>query len=105
MSKTHINIGWNDCPVYEDLKVKQCNNCLIFGHRTNECKKESVCLNCLGPHSNRQCTINVIPKCYNCIFANEKFNTNREINHDSLSYNCCTYKVKLAELRSRIDYS
>lgn len=106
LNKDYINVGWKSCPVYENLRILQCRKCLLYGHKTTNCKKEIVCTICFGQHPDQECQKqNKNPECYNCIHRNQRYNANLDVNHHSLDSNCAIYFEKINMQRDRIDYS
>ena len=61
-------------------KPLQCYKCQGFGHRANQCQKDTKCSKCAGDHSYSECTSDVL-KCANC-----------GSNHASNSFRCPNLK-------------
>lgn len=99
-----INIGYNKCPVYENLNLLRCYKCLQFNHMAKDCRRtEPVCSKCAGAHSSRVCS-ETNNKCTNCVFFNSRFSCNFDADHSALDKNCSVYKQKLEVFRRKIDY-
>lgn len=90
-----INIGWEKCRVFDGTELMQCFKCQGFNHRANECRSQESCLKCHANHRTKDCKIQMIEKCINCIRANNKLNMGLDENHNTLSRECPVYLNKL----------
>nr|CAH7739584.1 unnamed protein product [Callosobruchus chinensis] len=63
-----LQIGWTLCNVRKRVHIPRCFRCLMFGHRTGDCKgedKSTLCINCGKPgHVAKAC--NASPFCTTC---------------------------------------
>lgn len=60
----YIRVKWNYQSKYPN-KITQCYNCQMYGHGSDNCKVQTFCAKCAGPHLTSSCTSDVI-KCANC---------------------------------------
>ncbi|XP_017476436.1 PREDICTED: uncharacterized protein LOC108366523 isoform X2 [Rhagoletis zephyria] len=60
LKREKINIGWDQCGVYDGLNVKRCFKCLGYNHNANTCTKKLRCGLCLGEHKSDECSTQVI---------------------------------------------
>lgn len=104
LTKKKLYIGWERCPVYEDISVPQCYNCCGYYHKNTNCNNKTVCGYCGGEHNKKECQKQV-KKCNNCENANKKYKTDYAINHEADSKDCPSYKYHLQILKNKIDYS
>ena len=100
-----IFVGTERCRVFDYFDLTPCSNCCRTGHSSKKCTNDVVCIFCSKNHKFESCdTINV-QKCSNCIYNNNKFNTNKDINHAANDTNNCeTLKLKLNNLIHKTDY-
>lgn len=87
-----INIGIRSYRVDAWKNVERiniCYNCQIYGHRANRCNNETVCMNCAGSHTTKECTSDEV-KCSNC-----------DKQHKSNSITCEYLKKKIENDRRR----
>lgn len=94
--KTHVNIGWDRCPVYEHFFVPRCVKCGEHGHTVNGCDGPSRCLNC-GREGHRQEDCASTARCRVCE-REERNNTE----HSTMSWTCPSYCDKLEAEKRRI---
>lgn len=69
MSSGRVYIEFYSCRIEEHILIKQCYNCLSFGHIAKDCQKPKICSACAGPHSSKDCRDNLNLKCHNCSTA------------------------------------
>lgn len=50
MDRSKLFIGWQKCPVYDDLNVGICYKCCGYNHTSKKCTKKEVCAKCTGEH-------------------------------------------------------
>lgn len=98
-----VYIGWERCPVFEDLDVLRCFNCQAFHHKQQECRNEVVCPKCSENHTESNCN-NQQMCCQNCKNANDKFKKNYNIEHSSNDLNCPSLKYFIEVLKSKTNY-
>jgi hypothetical protein len=92
-----VYIGWNRCYAREHIYIKQCNNCLSYGHYAAVCKSKTVCVKCAGQHPRAEC-IAVLESCNNCMKYNKWYDLNLDIGHSASSKNCpCLARIKKKE--------
>lgn len=104
MAARKINIGFEKCPVFENIYLVRCFKCFGFNHKIGECKQvETTCSKCSENHSYKDCHSR-IKKCINCIHYNEKYKTKFDVNHEVFSYDCDVYKKNIDILRERTNY-
>ena len=94
------------CRVYDHFHIKRCNTCQKYHHYYTDCptKTAPVCAYCAGSHQSDNCqnrsSTGFIPTCVNCKLDNNQSN----INHESFSITCPTYKRAQDALRNSILY-
>lgn len=103
MSVGKVNIGFNKCPVYENLNLIRCYKCWRFNHFAKDCKEAVVCSRCAGSHSSQDCTEDD-KKCTNCLYVNERLSRNFDTQHEATHKDCSVYKQKLDIFKQRINY-
>jgi SAP domain len=97
ISGKKVYIGWNRCYAREHIYVKQCNNCLSYGHYAAVCNNNAVCAKCAGQHSRAECNA-VVESCNNCAKYNNWYNLELDIGHSASSPNCpCLARIKKRE--------
>lgn len=65
ISKRRIQLGFNQCRIYEQTNLIQCKNCFRIGHRARFCRFVKRCRRCGDTdHEANVCTKD--PKCMNC---------------------------------------
>ncbi|OXU31465.1 hypothetical protein TSAR_000803 [Trichomalopsis sarcophagae] len=80
-SKNRIFVGYQNCRVYDDLNVQPCFNCGRFGHNGNKSINDKVCLKCAGTHNSVNCNNKDEICCVNCLYSNNKFNSQYDTKH------------------------
>ena len=100
-----LNVGWERCRVFEDLKVMRCFNCSSFNHKRDKCPQQTpTCGKCAAAHSTSECG-SELENCANCIYAT---NTLRLVGvdcaHPSWDRSCPSYQRMLNIHQSRINY-
>lgn len=103
MYHKRLYIGWERCPVYEDISVPQCFNCNGYYHKNTNCKNKTVCAYCGDEHNKNECQKR-IKKCNNCENANQKYKTDYALNHEADSKECPSYMYHIQILKNKIDY-
>ena len=84
-----VFVGFQSCRVFVVINVKPCANCAGFGHNNAKCKNKTTCIRCAGTHKTELCNSEHNIKCANCLFSNNKYKTNYNLNHeprDSVRY-------------------
>lgn len=77
----------------------------MFLHTAKKCTSKSYCRFCSEEHASESCTNKNKLKCINCIQANNKYNTHRQVDHAASDFkNCETYKYFLQRQIKKIDY-
>lgn len=103
MDARKVYIGWERCPVYEDIRITRCFKCQEHYHKADVCKNAVVCEYCALDHDVRDC-----PKtrqlCNNCVKANNLYKTKYSTDHTTNDSNCPSYQYLINVLRSKIDY-
>jgi hypothetical protein len=101
-----LYIGWQSCKVYNDLGLNRCWKCCGYGHSGKKCTSANYyCQYCAENHSTGSCPNNQNKKCINCVVTNEKFHTNRNINHSAHEEDQCeTYKEKKKYFIGKTNY-
>ena len=102
----HLNVGWDRCKVYEDLKLLRCFNCYGHNHKSDRCtKKEPTCGKCADRHNTKDCTSPDV-NCTNCLSARESLNVeNIDSKHESWSRECPYYLRLLKRHQSMVNYN
>lgn len=99
----YMYVGWKRCSVKEHFNVIRCYKCCRYGHLKRDCKNETVCLNCSGPHDVKDCN-SENRCCTNCTYANAKFKLNLSTEHSVNDSSCWYYQQKIGVIRNQIDY-
>ncbi|CAG9819967.1 unnamed protein product [Phaedon cochleariae] len=50
MNFKRIYVGWERCPVYEDLNIPRCKTCHAYDHKDTNCRNKLTCPYCGGEH-------------------------------------------------------
>lgn len=104
MKYKKVHIGWNRCPIYEDLSITRCFKCQEFYHKNDKCRKNQVCEYCAGNHEIDVCE-KAIKKCNNCLEANKKYKLSYCVSHATSDPGCPSFKYHLEILKSKIEYN
>lgn len=104
MKYKKVHIGWNRCPIYEDLSITRCFNCQEFYHKDSKCNRDKVCEYCAGNHEIGECK-KTIKKCNNCLEANKKYKLSNCVSHVTSDPDCPSYKYLLKLLKNKIEYN
>lgn len=104
-----INIDHQRVHFEEHSPLRQCFNCLQFGHTRTKCQKtEPVCSHCSASgHSYKECPVKRDPttiQCLNCSTHNTRFNLNRDTLHSATSNKCPRVGAMVEVVRKRINY-
>lgn len=100
LNKGKISVGWRKCPVYNHVNVKRCYKCWGYYHIAKNCTREETCHKCAGNHETSKCTATK-NKCINCMFKNQAYNLEINMEHDALDRECPTYKRAIQEEKRR----
>lgn len=98
-----LNRPWCECMVIEHVHVSRCFKCCGFFHKSTECKQTQKCSRCGGSHKYSECK-NKKVCCVNCKFANDKYKTNNNVNHNAWSKVCPIHKRRLSTLVNKIEF-
>lgn len=105
MVEKKVFVGWERCPVYEDLMIPKCKRCNAYDHKEINCKNKLTCPICNEEHKMNDCPRNV-KKCCNCLKSNLKYkHLNYDMNHEANNRECPTFKYYLQRLTNSIDYN
>lgn len=97
--KTHLNIGWSRCPVYDNTYVPRCSFCAKYGHTQRTCQAKAVkCTECGGRHHFTECKEGE----YECCVCAEEGLHQEQQGHSMMSVRCPTYQKRRAEEREKI---
>ena len=99
-----INIGWERCKVYDEIRVLRCFRCKGFNHKAANCKIDKVCVKCHGQHRNSECNERQLNKCINCIRANGELNLGLNEDYHTMSKSCPSYLSRFEVKKNRIGY-
>lgn len=95
-NKSHLNIGWDRCRVFEHFFIPRCTKCADYGHGSFECESSSRCVNCgRRGHTQQDCTTD--PYCHVC----EK-EERQGRGHSMMAWECPVYLDKVREEKKRI---
>ena len=104
-NKNRIFVGYQNCKVYDEINLKPCFNCGRYGHNGNKCRNDKVCLKCSESHNSINCNKTGELCCVNCVFHNNKFNTNYDVQHVANDSHCCqVLKNKIKKYIEMTDY-
>ena len=103
-NRSILFIAYQNCRVYDVVNIKPCLKCGVLGHNHKRCKNNINCLKCAGAHSTKDCT-EIVKRCVNCCYANNKYNKNYNINHIATdSDECEILKSKIRNYITTTDY-
>lgn len=100
MKESKLNVGWDRCPVYEELNLWRCYKCNGYNHKAANCRNESACSKCSENHHSSEC-MSEIAKCVNCLNINKKLKMIFEINHSALDKDCPVFCRKASLQRNK----
>lgn len=103
INEKKIYLGWQRCPVYEELSIQKCFTCQEYFHKTPNCNNPIACVAYSESHDVSEWS-ETVKKCKNCVLANNKYHTNYNTNHAANDIDCPTYQYHISCLRSKIDY-
>lgn len=83
-----IFVGNTSCKVFDESNVMPCRKCGRFGHNTNKCANDLVCLICAGDHNTTDCICNT-ERCANCSHANKFLSKKRNTDHTVVDAEKC----------------
>lgn len=98
-----VFIGWERCPIYEDLSIMRCFKCQELYHKNSECQNEVVCEFCAEQHEVKDCP-KIKKQCKNCVKTNNKYKVNYNTDHTSADHLCPSFQYQVSVLKSKIDY-
>jgi hypothetical protein len=104
MSVGKINIGWDRCPVFEDISVDRCFKCEGYFHKSAKCTNKVACPICAGEHLLKDCKSKT-RCCINCVKANENLKLSLNTSHAAWSRDCSVLIRKMDSEQKRINYS
>lgn len=97
--RTHLNIGWTRCIIYDNTFVARCTNCARYGHTARWCQaKEVRCIECGGRHYYEECR-----SCeQECIACTEEGYLSEEARHSMMALDCPTFLKRKKKEKERI---
>lgn len=95
--RSHLNIGWNRCPVFDYLFLPRCAKCAEHGHTAIACDGPVHCIKC-GREGHRKEDCRNEEYCIAC--ARER--TTEDRGHSMMAWDCPIYLEKLATEKRRI---
>lgn len=69
LKNNRVNIKWMACRVDDHVSIRQCYNCMGFGHIAGACKNKACCAFCAEEHLSKDCKSRKKLKCVNCHMA------------------------------------
>lgn len=97
--KSHLNIGWERCPVYDNTFVPRCTFCAKYGHTQRWCQARSPkCTECGGAHHYKECRVEE----YECRICMEEGTEADAANHSMMAMTCPTFLRRREQERNRI---
>lgn len=106
MKSEKLYIGWQRCRIYEDFNLSRCYKCCGYGHSAKKCANAARCQYCAGNHDGLTCKDKDNKRCANCLLANEKYKTEKNIAHYAFEENQCeSYQYLKKRVISQTDYS
>lgn len=99
LNQGHLFINYDVCTVYDAIKLNICFKCSGLNHYEKNCScNKIVCPKCSFEHSVKDCPIDAVPKCINCV--NAKISDDNHFVWDSEK--CMIYKKKLAHYKETL---
>ena len=103
-SNNRIYMDLSSHRVVDRFYVKRCNKCEQFGHYEKDCRNQSRCGYCMGPHLSSECREvqerdHEHYKCGNCKDAGKK-----ETGHSTHWHNCPSYIEQQKKAKKLIPY-
>ena len=80
MTESKLYVGYKRCSVYDELNVKRCVNCSLYGHNSNKCRNNITCVNCSEIYQASDCK-NTKIKCKSCLETNTKYKLELSTEH------------------------
>ena len=101
----YLNVGWDRCRVFEDLKVMRCFQCCGFNHKIENCPKNNpTCAKCAEDHSTKDCKSESF-KCANCVYAVDVLKREGiDLSHAAWDRLCPSYVRAVKVASSKIKY-
>lgn len=97
--KTHLNIGWEKCPIFDNTFVPRCNNCAKYGHTQRWCQARSPrCTECGGQHHFKECK----KEDYECCTCTGEGTDTDLANHSMMAMDCPTFLRRREQERRKI---
>lgn len=96
--RSHVNVGWTRCPLYDGIRVMRCTRCPSFTHRTFECTKPGRCAQCSEQgHETGQCRRRPM-----CLLCRNEGVAEAHWGHSMLSPRCPSYQKKVEDEKQKI---
>ncbi|KAH7954117.1 hypothetical protein HPB49_015636 [Dermacentor silvarum] len=97
--RTHLTIGWDRCPMYDNTFVPRCTFCAKYGHTQRWCQaRVAKCTECGGGHHFKECRKND----YECCACTEEGLDPEQASHSMMSVNCPTFQKRKEQERDKI---
>lgn len=102
-----IYVGHEKCIAYDVIDVKPCYVCGQYSHKGKKCRntERAKCIKCAGEHKASDCNSRG-KRCINCIFSNNKYKTQHNVDHEATDYEKCeVFKNMVRKYVDSTDYS
>lgn len=104
-TRKRLYIGLQSCRVYNDLNIRRCWKCAMYGHYGGSCENVEYCQICAGKHNTRNCKEKENLCCINCMDVNDQYGHRRDIHHMASNEKVCeTFKDRRRYIISKTDY-
>lgn len=98
------------CFANTKLLYRQCQNCFMFGHKSQDCRRDCICYTCGGiktknPDGSFNHTCSNIQKCVNCHHHNTKNpNNQKTTNHFPNRSGCSYFDYNVKKAQENVNY-
>lgn len=95
LKKGRLLVGFLSCPIKMYAPIIRCNNCQLFGHTSEKCRREQACAYCTKNHDSENCTIKNSTRrhtCINCLHSYDSIGRPYDNNHAANSTKCYRYQ-------------
>lgn len=108
LSQARLHISLASCRITNYAPIIRCNNCQLFGHTQDKCRRQQTCAYCMNNHNSSTCPNKDNPsshRCINCLHTIDNEGRPYNNQHSANSNQCYVFKDRFNERHYRLNIS